>query len=132
MEKNEKAYGQSERDLKKDDCSENGNDTGKASRTGAGHNNREGSEQGPYRTNDEQNSGDAPYETQDAALQNEGDSGQGAPGIQGQYPGNNDQGLYPKPGTAPDRPDKDAMNRTGSSQVALGSRDVDSDKRRSK
>lgn len=123
---------------KYDDCAENGNDTTRndafnGSRTGAERDkNREDSEQGPYRTQDENNSGNQSYETQDPAPHNETDSGQGAPGIQGQYPGNNDQDLYPKPGTAPDRPDKDAMNRTGSSHVALGSRDVDSDKRRSK
>jgi hypothetical protein len=54
------------------------------------------------------------------------DSGQGAPGVQGQYAGNNDQPSDDRPGkTAPHRADPDTMNQNGSSQVALGSRERD-------
>jgi hypothetical protein len=57
---------------------------------------------------------------------NDMDTGQGAPGIQGQYPGNNDQDPQPNPGgTAPERENPDTMNQNGSMHVALGSRERD-------
>jgi hypothetical protein len=60
-----------------------------------------------------------------ALNENETDNGQGAPGVQGQYPGNNDQQPGPNPGgTAPERENPDTMNQNGSSQVALGKRDT--------
>lgn len=55
---------------------------------------------------------------------NEGDTGQGAPGIQGQYAGNDDLEAAPGAGKshAPDREDPDRMGQMGSSHLALGSR----------
>jgi hypothetical protein len=60
------------------------------------------------------------------AHTNETDTGQGAPGVQGQYSGTNSQDPQVNPGgTAPERENPDTMNQNGSMHVALGSRERD-------
>lgn len=63
-----------------------------------------------------------------ASREDRGDEGQGAPGVQGQYAGSNDQVPADPDRTAPQRPDPDTMNQNGSMHVALGKRKRDEKK----